>query len=612
MLLLTPVAMAADVPVPAGSDLPAAIAAASDGDRLLLGAGDHDTNGVALDGRVLDLVGEGPSVTRLVGGMIRVVQVGDGEIRLEGLTIDGEGQRSGVRVEGGSLTLDQVDLVGTVSAFSGAALRIDGGSAVVRASRFLASTAFSEGGHVWVDGGTLDVDGTSFEDGDSRLGGSILARGGATVSLMACAFTGNTVDGGNAHGGAIAVEGASLGIDGGLFQGNEALGPNGDGGAIRVRGGTATASGVVFQDNATGSMGGALACEDGAVCSVVGARFGGNQAGEGGALSASGATSLALSDSVLCGNQASVGGGALWADDTPVTASDLWLLDNVADGEGGAVTLRGGTPVLLRDVTALDNAAPSGGAIAGSGAGLTLVNAAVLWTTGGGPAMVLDPPPADVRHVLWFGNDEDGLPLGDPALQEDPGLPDAGRHLCDPLLLATPPGSPLVDAGDPALLDEDGTVSDIGAGPPGTVPAPFDLDGDGADATVDCDDLDPLRSPAFPERCDPEGIDEDCDGLADDLDPEGADGAADVCPDADGDGLGDPLSIARRCAPGPGEVSECTDCDDADPSVGAGVCVLPDDPIVTYGTSCAEARGCSGGAAWMMVLPLPLLARRRR
>jgi hypothetical protein len=50
--------------------------------------------------------------------------------------------------------------------------------------------------------------------------------------------------------------------------------------------------------------------------------------------------------------------------------------------------------------------------------------------------------------------------------------------------------------------------------------ARWDLDGDGVERPNDCDDQDPAVSPREPERCEASGRDEDCDGFADELDPD--------------------------------------------------------------------------------------------
>jgi|GEM_PF-2626861 len=93
-------------------------------------------------------------------------------------------------------------------------------------------------------------------------------------------------------------------------------------------------------------------------------------------------------------------------------------------------------------------------------------------------------------------------------------------------------GSPLTDAGDPALMDPDGSRADIGAfgGPFAfTCAEVLDADGDGyRPVTGDCDDSDPARFPFNIEvHCD--GVDQDCDGS----DPQTG------CPGDDDDSSGD-------------------------------------------------------------------------
>ncbi|MFH1466576.1 MAG: putative metal-binding motif-containing protein [Pseudomonadota bacterium] len=78
----------------------------------------------------------------------------------------------------------------------------------------------------------------------------------------------------------------------------------------------------------------------------------------------------------------------------------------------------------------------------------------------------------------------------------------------------------------------------------------------------DCDDADPTVHPGAAEVCD--GLDQDCDGTADD----GVLGTWYL--DADADGYGDPATAVEACAAPSGYLADDSDCDDTDDAVHPG------------------------------------------
>jgi len=125
-----------------------------------------------------------------------------------------------------------------------------------------------------------------------------------------------------------------------------------------------------------------------------------------------------------------------------------------------------------------------------------------------------------------------------------------------------------------ADADED-TYGDADA----TVEACTQPDGYVTDNT-DCDDVLANVNPGAVEVCDADDIDEDCDGAADDLDTDGADGKATYYTDSDGDTFGDDTDVgADFCDPPEGVVSNNSDCDDILPGVNpdsAEICDVDD------------------------------------
>jgi len=108
--------------------------------------------------------------------------------------------------------------------------------------------------------------------------------------------------------------------------------------------------------------------------------------------------------------------------------------------------------------------------------------------------------------------------------------------------------SPTLDSRD----TDSGTPTDSGLGDE-------DADSDGHTSDVDCDDDDPAVHPAATELCN--GVDDDCDLLIDDDDPDLADGTA-WYGDLDGDSWGDGDNTVTACEAPASFVATDGDCDD--------------------------------------------------
>lgn len=363
------------------------------------------------------------------------------------------------------------------------------GTVVIEDSTFT-NTANSDGGAVSVETGDLAVSNTVVTGASAKNGGAFYVMFG-DLTLSGVTVTDSSAWAGGAAG-IGPYEGNHLVVQNSWFEANEST--YGGGGALFADGVPVSVNNSVFVDNSTdsASQGGAIAAGTLAPIEITDSVFCGNQARYGGAIAASDHESFVLTNVVLAENSATGDGGAVWANDGAIEWSNITVAGNEAD-EGGGAYLDGQTGTI---------------------------NNAIFAYTVGGDGLAGDNGSGDdvvVTYTDWFSNaaadisSEFSFPTtGFGNTTDDPGFLEVnldGNCWNDNWNLN--PSSAIEDAGDPSVLDNDGTRSDMGATGGGADWA--DNDGDDWLAPWDCNDSDSTVG-GESEEIPYDGKDQDCDG----------------------------------------------------------------------------------------------------
>ncbi len=182
---------------------------------------------------------------------------------------------------------------------------------------------------------------------------------------------------------------------------------------------------------------------------------------------------------------------------------------------------------------------------------------------------------------------------------------DFGGNDCDDSRFDINPGRPEICNVDEALDDDcDGLVDeeDPDLEPETLIAWGRDEDGDGYGtahdltlacqrpagfgfADTDCDDTRDAVNPSMPEICNPEDpLDDDCDGLIDDADPDvSEDSHLAWFADRDSDGFGAADDFEYACIRPDGTSISSDDCDDSDPTIGPPSLWLRDADLDGFG-----------------------------
>jgi hypothetical protein len=576
------------------------LALATAGDTVEIPAGTWneciDTLGVSLtitgEGATLDGTGLCEDTVRVAGGET---------VAITGLTVVNGAGRA-FDLEGSTVTLTGVTVTGTGRTdWSGGGVWASGGTVALVGCTFTDNVA-AEGAAVYLYAyTTLSDTGSTFEgNATTGTGGAVMGYYDTAITLDGSTFRSNTA---GYYGGAVATwDYSDLTVRNATFEGNSA--PGTGGGAILYYPrdsayGTLDLASSTFVENSAAD-GGALWAGWVNDARITSSTFTGNTADDtGGAILAYVTASTAITHDTFCGNRATTGGAVSvqWTD------TDTWSADTFVENTastGGAVDRYAAYAGALVQNTFVGNAAAGwGGAYEASWAWGDFRNNLVVDTPSGAGAYTAESATytyTPMAYDGWAGNAvadgagyfyvEDGRDGN--VVTDDPGFVawsrDGDCTNDDLRLLGT---SPFKDAGDPAILDVDGTRSDLGAsgGPDQPVE---DRDGDGVETTADCDDTTADRHPGAGELCN--GADDDCNGVVDDAT---AADAATWYADADGDGYGDPGAPVTGCSRPVGTVDNADDCDDAARWTNPDASDLPGDGVD------ADCDGADNTQAWV-------------
>jgi len=610
-------------------DVSGAVSAASGGDIIWLSAETYPDT-VANNGGpspltiVGDIANGGSTIDGDAGG--DVLDFKDVDIILRDLTVmvSEVADRRCIKSDGGTLLLENVT-VDRCLKDKGAGLEAKNGSVVtLERSDFTDNEAHGNnkgGGHILIStGAAVSVNDVTFilgqATGAGGIGGGIHNEGG-TLSIFDGYFSDNLATG---NGGAIHTDlGAATDATRSEFQVNSGV----NGGALSANGALTVYKSVFLLNS--GTDGGGVFCGLGSACNIEASEFSLNTADRGGGFHADSSTNLQVvgnnfcqnaNNAVALGGQGVQGGGGFVDAGSGLIANNIFM-ENTTSTQGGGVSLTGGAAFEVSNNHFIGNESGDvGGAIYSGAATSNIFNDLFLNNSSPNSEVVIDVLGlATLDFNLWFLNSigDANVATGGGALFTDPLLLNYVPGDCGTGNLWPGPASPLIDNGDPAFMDPDGTPSDIGAfGGPGADPClGQDQDDDEVcDQDDVCNGFDDAIDTDFdgnPDGCDPCPTDD-----PDDSDGDGVCEGVDICPgfddadDADSDGTPD------GCDPCPDDAYEvdgdgdgwlnCVDCNDSDPAVNPAVVEVPGngidddcDGFIDYGPDTGDT-GTAGDA----------------
>jgi predicted outer membrane repeat protein len=292
-----------------------------------------------------------------------------------------------------------------------------------------------------ISGGVISDN--SVPDSDYGGGGALMIEGGATT-IDSASFVRNSSPSGYG-GGALLVTSSTMTITASLFNNNTAstggaIAAGGEGGPIAIQ-----IQNSMFISNTAEYEGGAASLF-GDIFMISGSTFANNQStdveGGGGAITSQG--SLTISNSTISGNRSRGSGGGLFVRDGDASLDHVTISANTADsagtdsGEGGGLDSNG-TTTMANTIVAGNFDTPS------NSGGETIMPDVSGNITSGGYNLIGDGTGSS------FTNGANGDQVGTATSRLDPLLGPLQTNGGPTFTRALLPGSPAIDAGDPAF-----------------------------------------------------------------------------------------------------------------------------------------------------------------